>query len=196
MQRRRRQSPSLTKDDWIKESFRILAESGWQSLTIEGLARRLNVTKGSFYWHFKDRKALLSAVLESWRVQLILTTIEDSGGTAVDKIQYMLDIVIASKRPGRAGALELAIRVWARRDPEAARVVEAVDEERMDYVAGLFQQLGLSLAEAEARAMLLFAYIFSQGVLSFTEERYLEGELHRHCREMIAGPKILKPEKP
>ena len=178
----------LTQADWIEEAYRVLSDSGWQSLTVEGLARRLSVTKGSFYWHFKDRQALLAAVLEKWRDQLVIARTESTGGTPAEKIRYMLDIVVNANRPGRRGALELAMRAWARQDPAAAAVVEAVDQQRLDYTAGLFEQAGLDRPEAEARAMLLFSYIFSQGILSFTEERMLDGALHALCRSMIEGP--------
>ena len=177
----------LAQADWIVEAYRVLSESGWQALTVEGLARRLGVTKGSFYWHFKDRKALLAAVLEKWRDQLVIARTEATNGTPSQKIRYMLDIVVTANRPGRRGALELAMRAWARQDPMAASVVEEVDQQRLDYTAGLFEQAGFSRCESEARAMLLFSYIFSQGILSFTEERMLDGALHELCSAMIEG---------
>src|ERR1700741_408236 len=44
----------LSADDWIEAGFAVLADSGPNSLRVEALCERLNVTKGSFYWHFTD----------------------------------------------------------------------------------------------------------------------------------------------
>lgn len=180
-------SSRLTREDWVQAAYQTLSESGSRSLNVEALAKHLGVTKGSFYWHFKDRAELLGAVLDRWHVQLVISRAEASGGTAADRIRYMLDIVVNSRRPGRGGALELAMRSWARRDPRVAEVVESVDQRRLDYTAGLFRECGYSSEEAEARAMLLFSYIFSQGILSFTNDRVLKQRLHGLCRTLIEG---------
>src|SRR5258707_13517163 len=56
----------LTADDWIEAGFAALADSGPNALRIGPLCERLNVTKGSFYWHFADMPAYRSALIESW----------------------------------------------------------------------------------------------------------------------------------
>lgn len=175
----------LSREDWISAAYETLSESGWRSLSVEALAKHLGVTKGSFYWHFKDRAALLNAVLDRWNEQLVIGRTEASGGTPQDKIRFMLDIVVNARRPGRRGSLELAMRTWARQDPNVASVVDSVDQYRLDYTAGLFRQAGFTEEEAEARAMLLFSYIFSQGILSFTDDRVLKERLHGICRGLI-----------
>ena len=57
----------LDREAWIKASLAILAEKGLDGIRVEVLAKRLKVTKGSFYWHFKDRRDLLDAVLKTWK---------------------------------------------------------------------------------------------------------------------------------
>jgi AcrR family transcriptional regulator len=57
----------LDREAWIKAALDILAEKGLDGIRVEVLAKRLRVTKGSFYWHFKDRRDLLDAVLETWK---------------------------------------------------------------------------------------------------------------------------------
>lgn len=177
----------LGRNDWISAAYDTLSESGWQALNVEALAKRLGVTKGSFYWHFKDREDLFDSILERWREQLVISRTEASGGTAADKIRYMLDIVVNSRRPGHGGSLELAMRAWARRNAKAAKVVEDVDQQRLDYTANLFRQTGCTAREAEARALLLFSYIFGQGLLSFHDDRVLKERLHGMCRSLIEG---------
>jgi hypothetical protein len=94
---------------------------------------------------------------------------------------------VNSGRPGRGGSLELAMRAWGRRDARVASVVEEVDQRRLDYTAGLFREVGFDQREAEARAMLLFSYIFSQGILSFTDDWVLKERMHAMCRAIVEG---------
>src|SRR6478735_6374421 len=60
------QSGRLGRSDWIEAAFRALSVGGLGNLSVERLARELGATKGSFYWHFTDRPALVEAVLEEW----------------------------------------------------------------------------------------------------------------------------------
>ena len=62
----KRASDSLTREDWISGAWDMLGERGMDGVRVEPLARRLGVTKGSFYWHFKDRGELLEALLNRW----------------------------------------------------------------------------------------------------------------------------------
>ncbi|CAG0952441.1 partial Tetracycline repressor protein class A from transposon 1721, partial [Rhodocyclaceae bacterium] len=57
----------LDRAAWTRAALDILAEKGLDGIRVEVLAKRLKVTKGSFYWHFKDRRDLLDAVLETWK---------------------------------------------------------------------------------------------------------------------------------
>ena len=180
-------SVRLTREDWVRMAYKMLSENGARSLNVEALAKRLGVTKGSFYWHFKDRAELLEGVLGRWHVQLVIERTEASGGSPTDRLRYMLNIVMNARRPGRGGSLELAMRSWARRDPRVAEVVESVDRRRLEYTAGLFRECGYGQMEAEARAMLLFSYVFSQGILSFGNDRVLDNGIHRLCCRLIEG---------
>ena len=56
----------LSADDWAQAALDLIAEQGVSAVAVEPLARRLGVTKGSFYWHFPSRDALLQAALERW----------------------------------------------------------------------------------------------------------------------------------
>ena len=67
--RRKLASPrvQLDRENWIESATDVLAREGLGGLRIEVLAKRCGVTKGSFYWHFKDRQDLLTAILEHWQ---------------------------------------------------------------------------------------------------------------------------------
>ena len=82
---RQRDPRALGRQDWIDAARRMLIARGVERLRVDGLARTLRITRGSFYWHFAGRKALLDAVLDDWRVRNtapFLAVAEDGRGFA------------------------------------------------------------------------------------------------------------------
>jgi AcrR family transcriptional regulator len=157
----------LDRDAWIKGAIAILAEHGAERLRVEVLATRLGVTKGSFYWHFKDRRDLQDAVLEFWkdgRIRDIRKQTQAEPGGEAAALLHTIE-VYASARNRKGIAIEAAVRNWARRDPQAVAVVEAVDAERLACSCRLFLACGLPAEEAQARSVMLYAYVFGVSLL-------------------------------
>jgi len=152
----------LDRPAWIRGAFAILADDGFDGLRVEVLAKRLKVTKGSFYWHFKDRRDLFDAVLAEWRDSRIADIRKQTAaqpGAELAALTHTIDVYAAAKN--RKGvAIEAAFRLWARQDSATAAVVEEVDAERLACTHRLFRALGLSEAESAARSVLLYAYVF------------------------------------
>lgn len=176
----------LKQDAWINEAFSALAEGGVDSIKIEVLAKRLQVTKGGFYWHFKNRGELLSHLLESWRAGRIRTIREQ---TAADRpadeiLTYLLRLYTGHSNP-RGSAIELAVRDWARNNEAAAAVVREVDKERLASVAKLFARLSLDTESAHARAYLFYSYIFGQSLLNYGGEPCSEEALQARCARLL-----------
>ena len=165
-----RKSPRPARLDraaWIKGAIAVLAEEGPTELRVEVLAKRLQVTKGSFYWHFKDRRDLVDAVLDEWkdgRIRDIRKQTSAEPGAELAALHHTID-VYSSGRNRKGLPIELAVREWARHDPRASQVVEEVDAERLACAARLFEKLGLSSAEAAARSVLLYAYVFGYSLM-------------------------------
>lgn len=158
---------------WLETGFAMLAEGGAENVRIEPLARRLSVTKGGFYWHFKDRADLLTAMLDRWRdgrVDVIARHVAPGEGeTAEAVLRRLLARYLEQPNP-RGTALEMAVRDWARHDAIAAEAVAAVDRARLAHVAPLFEALGFGPDEAAARARLFYAYVFGQNLLAPTTD--------------------------
>ncbi len=136
----------LSKDDWIKAGFLALTEAGPKALKAEPLARRLETTKGSFYWHFDDVPAFHTAMMATWETRAFaeIVTLVDQQGTAVRKLRELVQIAAAGPPEDFGGiAAEPSIRAWARDNTDVARAVAQVDTKRMAYVQGLFEELGL-----------------------------------------------------
>ncbi|MBI4984961.1 MAG: TetR/AcrR family transcriptional regulator [Rhodocyclales bacterium] len=153
---------SLDRNAWIHGAIEVVAADGMDGLRVEVLAKTLGVTKGSFYWHFKDRRDLCDAVLATWkegRIRDIRKQTAAQPGGELAALQHTIEVYSAAKN--RKGiAIEAAIRMWARQDAPTAAIVEEVDATRLNCTRQLFLALGLSEAEAKARSVLLYAYVF------------------------------------
>ena len=176
----------IKREAWIHEAFSALADGGVDSIKIEVLAKRLKVTKGGFYWHFKTRNDLLEVMLEHWqngRIQAIHQQVE-SGKSASATLQDLLALYTDHTNP-RGKAIELAVRDWGRNSDQAAAAVRSVDNERLAAVAGLFSRLGLSEAQAFSRAYLFYSYVFGQSLLNYSGEAFDEAAIKKRCCDLL-----------
>ena len=162
----------LDRSGWIEAAIDVLAEQGVQGMRIEVLAKSFGVTKGSFYWHFKDRQDLINGVLETWRdgrIRDIDKQTVATPGRERAQLLHLIDVYGATRN--RKGiSIELAVREWARRDAQAAAIVEEVDTWRLECTRRLFVRRGVPDAEAKSRSLLLYAYVFGQSLMAC--ERY------------------------
>jgi AcrR family transcriptional regulator len=144
---------------WVQEGLRALADGGPDAVRIEPLARALGVTRGGFYWHFEDRRALLEEILDTWErfaVDRVIERVESDGDEedARSKLRRLFAIGAGS---GDVLRTELAIRDWARREPAVAERVRRIDNRRMDYMRSLFGAFCPDADEVEARCLLAFS---------------------------------------
>lgn len=141
---------------WIDAGLRALADGGPDAVRIEPLAKSLGVTRGGFYGHFKDRHALLEAMLDSWEhaaTDEVLEQVERRGGDPRAKIRRAGALTFSNKLL----PIELTIRDWSRRDPAVAERLRRVDNRRMQYLRSLFSALYTDEEEIEARSVLAFS---------------------------------------
>src|SRR5574343_827541 len=189
---RRRASSERTQLDparWVDTAIDLLASEGISGLRVEVLAKRCGVTKGSFYWHFKDRQALLDAVLLRWqdgRIRDIEKTTSVSPGKERDQLHFAIE-VYGAVRNRKGMAIELAIRDWARQGAHAARIVEAVDLYRLDCTRKLFVAAGMSDAEAKSRSLLLYACVFGLSLMHYGHFDDNLADLKQRIADRIVG---------
>jgi AcrR family transcriptional regulator len=154
-------------DGWIEAGLAEMARHGVDGVRVEVLAKNLGVTKGGFYRRFKDRPALLEAMLQKWRAGRIAAIERQTsldGETARDRLKALIRLY--SERMNTEGmAVELAIRQWARSDTAAAAAVASVDAARLGNVAHLYRATGLAAEQADAQAFLFYCLIFGQSLL-------------------------------
>ena len=123
----------LRKDDWLRAARLALLKSGASEVRVERLARDLKVTKGSFYWHFKDREELLELLLREWEEEFPHIIAHAKGRRSRDAIRPLLRYVVEQAPLGEKGLLpsDAAIFAWASVSPEVARRVNRAEEKRL-----------------------------------------------------------------
>ncbi|THF63528.1 TetR/AcrR family transcriptional regulator [Pseudothauera rhizosphaerae] len=193
-----KQRIQLDRDAWVQAAIEVLAEEGVAGLRVEVLAKRLKVTKGSFYWHFQDRRDLLLAVLHYWkdgRIRDIVKQTRAQPGRELEQIYHVIDIY-STTRSRRGMMIELAVRDWARRDPEAAAIVAEVDDTRLRCARNLFLACGVPMEEASSRCMLLYAYVFGLSLMVYDRFDSDPARLKRDIADLIARSAAMKTETP
>jgi len=163
---KRLDEPTLTAADWAEAALHFIAEAGLGSLTVEALAGRLGVTKGSFYWHFKGRSELLTAALGRWEQRATKEAI--TGLSAVTDARQRLRLILdATSQSPKSRSLYAALAEGAE-DPIVRRVLNRVASARIEYLEACYRELGLAQTQAKAKAV--FAYAAYRGLLQVAHE--------------------------
>ncbi|MBS0431520.1 MAG: TetR/AcrR family transcriptional regulator [Proteobacteria bacterium] len=145
----------LSAADWEAGALAMIAEQGVNALAVEALARRLGVTKGSFYWHFPTREALLKATLQRWEagdehdLDARIASITEPRARLRELFQW----VAREVQPHRAYAALLQ----AMDQPAVMEVMGRVSQRRMDFLERSYREVGMAEAEALHRARLAYA---------------------------------------
>ncbi|HEY8577948.1 MAG TPA: TetR/AcrR family transcriptional regulator [Devosia sp.] len=138
--------------DWIVAAMAALAEGGIEAVRIEKLARRLNTSKGSFYWHFADRPALLTAVLDFWEAEgtsLVISS-ADTIENPAERMRAVVDAALIATEQGiDVARTESALRAWAAEEPVVAQRIARVDERRIAYLAEILELTGYDSTSAK-----------------------------------------------
>lgn len=141
----RHSDSQLDRRAWIGAGIEILSSRGVEAVRVEAIARQLGVTKGSFYWHFKNREDLQQAILEEWEArQSNWNTEGESVSNPVERWARLFELFA---RPDYA-RLEMAISSWARQDPSVAKRVANADRRRLAYLSQVFREIGFTSSQA------------------------------------------------
>lgn len=157
---------NLTVQDWAAAALDSLATGGIDAVAVEPLARKLGVTKGSFYWHFANRDALLRAALELWERQETVDVLARIGEEP-DPYERIVKIFKQANAGYRSGRLYLAIAA-AEDKPMVREFVQRVTESRIDHLHQSYRALGFS--ERSARHWARFAYATFMGNLQIRRD--------------------------
>ncbi len=197
---------SLTPEAWITAATGVLVDQGIDHVRVDVLASQLQVTRGSFYWHFRDREDLLRRVLQAWHEQATHQLTQRLSGAAAPgsprepraQLQDLISLPFRGRAAQRAARIELAIRAWARRDPMAQAAVDEADAARIGYHQRVFRALGFAAAEARARAFLLYGYEVAESLLSRQGSEAAKRERCSFVERLVLQPLAAtrRPQRP
>ncbi len=167
-------SPGSTQEAWLHAAYDALTEGGVETVKIMPLAKRLGVTRSGFYWHFKDRDALLEGMIRNWEDQNtgnLIARCEAYAETICEAVLNLfdcwLDDTLFDSR------LDLAIRNWARVDPALKARLDRADARRKAAVEAMFCRFGYVPADAEVRALTMLYTQIGYLSMQVTEDKAL-----------------------
>ncbi len=176
----------LSANDWAQAALDLIAEDGVHAGAVEPLARRLGVTKGSFYWHFPSRDALLRAALERWE-QVELDEVFAQLEAIADPRQRMRELFRRVAHEVRSHVIYSEL-LKTLDHPVVQPVMQRVSKRRLDYLMLAFRQVGMPRGDAQHRAHLTYAaYVgFLQLALQLGQPRLQQAEFEAYVDHVMA----------
>jgi AcrR family transcriptional regulator len=165
----------LSPEDWISAGFRALKERGAQGLNVEALARQLGVSKGSFYWHFKNAAALKAAMLDYWvehATSSMIVGARNANQNPADQLRWLVAAIYkTTPNPMVSSDVdENTIRNLSRFDEQVYKTVQHVDALRLEFLENLFSQGSPHGASGRNKAVILYASFIGLEQLATTEK--------------------------
>jgi AcrR family transcriptional regulator len=180
---------ALGAADWLRVARDELIRNGFLAVKVDRLARRLRVTRGSFYWHFKNRGDLLEELLKIWAstntapFQRVLELPADGKG----KYKAIVDLWLAETEYDPN--FDTAMREWARVSRHVAHVVRKADEDRIAVFESIFRELGYRGDDALVRARIAYFHQVGYYALGIIESSKRRRKLEPYYTRALLGPK-------
>jgi AcrR family transcriptional regulator len=168
--RKRKDAGRLSRDQWLARALDVLTTDGGAKLRIDTLVQDLGVTKGSFYWHFKDRDDFVASLTAYWveySTKQVIDKVSEAKGGAKERLSALVEAVFSEK----LGRYDLVMRAWATREPGVTRIVKKVDEQRFEFIRALFSEMGFRGRELDNRTRLFVCYMAGEHVTFAKESR-------------------------
>lgn len=147
----------VTREDWLAMARDTLVNEGVEKVKILSLAERMEVSRSSFYWYFKNRDDLLDALLAEWEARNTARIIEHCRMPSETITQAVCYFFLCFIDPAKFDTgLDFAIREWARRNETLRKRIDAADAARIAAVVEMFGNHGYTAQDADARARILY----------------------------------------
>jgi len=169
----------LSKDIGSKHTLSKIGEVGVAGIQIESLAKELNVTKGSFYWHFQDREKLLCETLSYWynsATKAIGLAGKRDFDDPLDRLRYFYTLALNRRHDVPGGSVERALQEWARVSEIAAETTRRVNQDRISLISDAYIELGKREHQARQTATMALAQIIGLNILSRSQTKRCHAE--------------------
>lgn len=165
-------------EGWLEAAYEALIDGGIDAVKIMPLAQRLRLSRTSFYWFFKDREALLAALLDRWDQRTTQPLIAAASAYAETQAEAILNVIGCFLPPESFDArLEFAVRSWALQDARVMARLHAADELRLAALRDLLTAWGHAALDADVRARTI--YLVQIGYISMQQHEPLALRLER-----------------
>jgi AcrR family transcriptional regulator len=169
----------LSREDWIGAALQALADDGPSGVAVERLAARLGTTKGSFYWHFKDREELISEALATWEredTDAPIVAMKEIG----DPVERLRTGTVMATEYEEEESPDVRLLPSASA-PIVGEVVKRVQGKRLEFLAQTFREAGFTPSESRLRARLAYSL-----ALGWHHQQLIEGSERPTPRERAA----------
>ena len=144
-------------DGWLDAAYDALKESGVDAVRVMPLAKRLNLSRTSFYWFYEDREQLLAALLARWRDKNSGGLIGQCESYAESICEAILNVFECWLNPELFDSqFEFAVRSWALQSAEVTAEIALADEARINALTAMFRRFGYEAEAADARARTIY----------------------------------------
>lgn len=145
----------LSREDWLQAAVRLLIQEGIDQVKVQRLGKALKTSRGSFYWHFRDRADLLDAVLRHWEesnTEQLIAALGAADRPLEDRILSLFTLWVDPSYP----RFDNAIRAWAAKSAKVRRVQRTADQRRLQHIEQIFLDAGYAAEEAVVRGDMLY----------------------------------------
>jgi AcrR family transcriptional regulator len=147
----------LGREVWLARAMDAIGREARGQMSVDELVKAVGVTKGSFYWHFKNRADFVDQLLDFWITKFTISIREFVSGLKVSPVERL--VAVAEAVIHHQGAkYDIAMHAWALRDPKVAQAVERAEKIRFDYLRSLFREIGFRGRELEIRTRTFVVY--------------------------------------
>jgi AcrR family transcriptional regulator len=185
---RKPRAGALSRSDWVAGARKLLIRSGIAAVRVEPLARKLKVTPGSFYWHFRGREDLYDALLDDWYTANTTSfhqAVETAGPDPARQYWAFFGVWVLER--GFDPAYDQAVREWGKTSKKVAARVREVDANTIDLLVGIFERFGYEGLDARMRARITYYHQIGYYALGVKEEREHRLELAPYYAEVLTG---------
>lgn len=152
----------LTREDWIGAALDVMAAGGAAAVAVDRLAKTLGASRGSFYWHFTDRRELIEAALARWEHDHTTALLPEVEAIADPRERLRVVFRMVYEQP--VGPLEVTLAAHAS-DPLVAPAVGRVTQTRVALLRKIFTDLGFGERAAGDRAWLAYGFYIGHHLL-------------------------------